>query len=118
ASRLQQLTDADVDEEWRPRHGQPVTDDLAILGLLERLRDLDQLVPALGYFQTLLVQQILAIDEERGGGRVADAIGAALPAAEAAKRVHDVVLAERVGEVLDGTQQALGREGHAGDGLP
>ena len=48
---------------------------------------------------------------------MADAIGASFPLTETAKGIDEVVLAERFDEVVEGTEQAIGRKRHTRDGL-
>ena len=115
--RLEKLTHRDVDEEWLPRHREPVPHDLTVLDFPELLGSINKLIPGLRYAQSFLYKEVSTVDEHGGSRRMADAIGASFPLTETAKGIDEVVLAERFDEVVEGTEQAIGRKRHTRDGL-
>jgi len=115
--RLEKLTHRDVDEEWLPRHREPVPHDLTVLDFPELLGSINELIPGLRYAQSFLCQEVSTVDKHGESRRVADAISASLPPTETAKGINEVVLAERFDEVVEGTEQAIGRKRHTRDGL-
>src|SRR5207249_761309 len=107
----------DVDEERLPRHREPPAYDLAVPDLLQRLGHLDELVPRARHLEALLGEQVLPVDEDRRRGGVTDAVGLAVPLAEIAERLDEVVLWDRVGEVVHRSEEPLRRERDARDRL-
>ncbi len=102
-----------------PGKGQAVSGHPPVLVLLHHgLGHLDEVVPGLGRLQSLGLEDVLAVDQERGGRRVGDSVVLPVVVALPANRLPDVVPPDGVGDVLLVPQEALGVKGGAGHGLP
>src|SRR5207245_4020193 len=95
----------------------PPAHDLAVLDLAERIGHLEELVPRARDPEALLLEQVLPVHEDRRRRGMANAVCPAVPPAEVTERVDEVVLGDRVREIVDRPEEPLRRERDARDRL-
>ena len=114
-----QLRNQDVNEEPHAREREAVAGHPAgRVPLHHGLGHLEEVIPGLRWLQSLLLEDVLPVDEEVRIRGVRDAVVFSVKPAKVPNRLEDVLLSDGVRDVLLIAEEALVIEGGAGKGLP